>query len=213
MDKETFVRLIDERADSLYRVAWAILGNNADVADALQETALRAWQHRARLRYPQYFGTWATRICINVCRNMLRKRRPVVSLEDAPEPVCAPPDVTLSLALRALPEKLRLPLMLQYAEGMTYLEIARVLGITEPAVRGRIARAKHQLRKELDDSPVHESDCLQSPNVACRAGERRGGPRKELDECPVHESDCLQSPNVAYRAVERRGGPRKELEA
>ena len=35
MDKETFVRLIDERADSLYRVAWAILGNNADAADAL----------------------------------------------------------------------------------------------------------------------------------------------------------------------------------
>ena len=76
MDKESFVRLIDGRADSLYRVAWAILGNNADVADALQETALRAWQHRGSLRNQAYFGTWVTRICINICRGMLRRRRP-----------------------------------------------------------------------------------------------------------------------------------------
>lgn len=66
MDKENFVHLIEERADSLYRVAWAILGNNADVADALQETALRAWQHRFSLRSQHHFGTWVTRICINV---------------------------------------------------------------------------------------------------------------------------------------------------
>lgn len=149
MDKETFVRLMDARADSLYRVAWAILGNNADVADALQETALQAWQHRNSLRNPQYFGTWVTRICINVCRRMKRKRRPLLSLEDAPEASTPPPDMTLSLALRALPESLRLPLMLQYAEGMTYAEISKVLAIPESTVRGRIARAKQQLRKEL----------------------------------------------------------------
>ena len=150
MDKDTFVRLIEERADSLYRVAWAILGNNADVADALQETALRAWQHRGSLRKEAYFGTWATRICINVCRSMLRKRRPVVSLEEVPDTACPPPDVTLSLALRALPEKLRLPLMLQHTEGMTYLEISKALSLPEPTVRSRIFRAKQQLRKELE---------------------------------------------------------------
>lgn len=149
MDKDTFVSLIEARGESLYRVAWAILQNNADVADALQETALRAWQHRGKLRNPQYFGTWATRICINVCRRMLRKRRPLISLEDAPQPSCPPPDMTLSLALRSLPENLRLPLMLQYAEGMSYLEIAKVLHLPESTVRGRISRAKQQLRKEL----------------------------------------------------------------
>lgn len=150
MDKDTFVSLIEARGESLFRVAWVILQNNADVADALQETALRAWQHRSKLRNPQYFGTWVTRICINVCRRMLRKRQPIISMDDAPEPSCPPPDLTLSLALHALPEKLRLPLMLQYAEGMSYLEIAKVLKIPESTVRGRIARAKEQLRKELD---------------------------------------------------------------
>lgn len=150
MDKDTFVTLIEARGDSLYRVAWAILGNSADAADALQETALRAWQHRHKLRCEAHFGTWVTRICINVCRTMRRKRRSVVSLEEVPEVASPPPDMTLSLALRALPEHLRLPLMFQYAEGMSYLEIARTLGISEPTVRGRIFRAKQQLRKELE---------------------------------------------------------------
>ena len=181
MDKDTFVTLIEGRGESLYRVAWAILGNSADAADALQETALRAWQHRMTLRNQAHFGSWVTRICINVCRTMLRRRRPLVSLEDAPETACPPPDMTLSLALRALPETLRLPLMLQYAEGMSYLEIAKVLALPESTVRGRIARAKQALRKALDDSPVSESDCKQSPNTACHAKKRRGGPRKELE--------------------------------
>lgn len=150
MDKDTFVSLILAKGDSLYRVAWAILGNNADASDALQETALRAWQYRMKLRQEQYFGTWVTRICINVCRKMKRKRRPVFSLEEVTEAASPPPDVTLSLALRSLPEQLRLPLMLHYTEGMSYLEIAKVLAIPESTVRGRIARAKHQLRKELE---------------------------------------------------------------
>ena len=113
---------------------------------------------------------------------MLRRRQAFVSLEEAPPPVSPPPDVTLSLALRALPEKLRLPLMLQYAEGMSYQEISRVLCLPESTVRGRIARAKQALRKELDECPVSESDCPQSPNAACRAEHRQGRPRKELDE-------------------------------
>ncbi len=149
LEKSTFAALIEGRGDSLYRVAWAILGNNADVADALQETALCAWQHRHQLRHEEHFGTWVTRICINVSRRMLRKRRPVLSLEEVTAAVPAP-DVSLTLALHALPENLRLPLTLQYAEGMSYEEIARVLKLPESTVRGRIFRAKQQLRKELD---------------------------------------------------------------
>lgn len=153
MDKDTFIRLIEGRTDSLFRVAWAILGSEADAADAMQETALRAWQHRGSLRDQAYFGTWVTRICINVCRRMRRKRRYHLPLEDATLSA-PPPDLTLSLALAALPEQLRLPLMLQYAEGMSYQEIAQTLRLPESTVRGRIARAKQALKKELDDSPA-----------------------------------------------------------
>ncbi|MBQ8616524.1 MAG: hypothetical protein IJ418_03310 [Clostridia bacterium] len=81
---------------------------------------------------------------------MCRKRRRNIPLEDIDAASSPPPDVTLSLALRALPEALRLPLTLHYAEGMTYEEVASALRLPEPTVRGRIVRAKQQLRKELD---------------------------------------------------------------
>lgn len=149
MDKETFVSLMEEKTDALYRVAWAILGNDADAADAMQETALRAWKHRASVRNQAYFGTWVVRICINVSRRMLRKRRPHIDLAQV-QSAAPPPDLTLSLALRALPEQLRLPLLLHAAQGMSYQEIARALHLPESTVRGRIARAKKSLRKELD---------------------------------------------------------------
>ncbi len=150
MDREHFVALIEEKADSLYRVAFAILGNNADVADALQETALAAWQHLHQLRRAEFFGTWVTRICINISRRMVRRRKPSLPLEELAHLSSPPPDMTLALALHALPEQLRLPLTLQHAEAMSYEEIARVLNIPLSTVRGRISRAKQQLRKELD---------------------------------------------------------------
>lgn len=150
MDKEFFVKAIAENSDKLYRIAWTILRHSDDCRDALQETALKAWEKRHTLRNEQYFSTWITRILINESRNIQRKRKRLAPLEEAPEPSAPPPDPTLAMALHSLPEKLRLPLMLQYSEGMSYTEIAQALRITEAAVRGRIHRAKEQLRKELE---------------------------------------------------------------
>ena len=116
----------------------------------MQECALKAWEKRFTLRQEQYFATWITRILINECRNIQRRRKRTVPLDQIPEPALAPPDPTLSLALRALPERFRLPLVLQGSEGMSYREIAQTLGVTEAAVRGRIHRAKKMLRKELE---------------------------------------------------------------
>ncbi len=134
----------------LYRVSYTILQNQDDCRDAMQEAALKAWEKRGKLRDEERFGPWISRILVNICYDIQRKRRRAVSLEEAPEPDAHAPDPTLALALQALPEKLRLPLVLQYAEGMEYAEIARVLHVTEGSVRGRIHRAKEQLRKELE---------------------------------------------------------------
>lgn len=150
MDKDFFVREIESRGDMMYRVAFTLLRNENDCKDALQEAALKAWEKRESLREEKYFATWMTRILINECYTIQRKRRRIVSLEEAPQPTAPPPDPTLALALQALPEKLRLPLVLQHAEGMDYAEIAEVLHLPQSTVRGRIHRAKQQLRKELE---------------------------------------------------------------
>lgn len=150
MDKEFFVQAIGAQADAMYRVAWTVLGNPDDCRDALQETTLKAWEKRHTLRDDGKFKSWVIRILVNECHNILRFRKRVVLMWDTPDQPFDPPDRTLILALQSLPEKNRLPLMLQYAEGMTYQEIAQALKLTEPAVRGRIHRAKEQLRKELE---------------------------------------------------------------
>ncbi len=149
MDKQTFIQRLDEHSRLLYHVAWTMLRAQEDVRDALQETALRAWEKRGSLKSEDRFRAWVTRICVNVCNDMLRRRRRQAPLEETAEPSIPPPDLSLSLALQALPEKQRLPLVMRYVEGMSEQEIAAILRLPASTVRGRIFRAKQQLRKEL----------------------------------------------------------------
>lgn len=149
MDKQTFIQRLDEHSRLLYHVAWTMLRAQEDVRDALQETALRAWEKRGSLKSEDRFRPWVTRICVNVCNDMLRRRKRQAPLEEAAEPSIPPPDLSLSLALQALPEKQRLPLVMRYVEGMSEQEIAAILRLPASTVRGRIFRAKQQLRKEL----------------------------------------------------------------
>ena len=150
MDKDLFVQQVDRHSGMLYRVALSIVRNDEDCKDALQEAALKAWAKRHSLRDPGLFATWMTRIVINECHNILRKRKRVVVMEQLPETAAPEQDVHLLLVLDSLPEKHRLPLVLRYSEGMTEEEIAGALGLSAAAVRGRLYRARQQLKKELD---------------------------------------------------------------
>ena len=150
MNRDDFAASVVEYTDRMYRIARTILRNDEDCRDAMQEAALRAWEKRFTLREERYFGTWLIRILINECRNIQRKRRPNVSIDDIPEPAVPPPDPVLSIALQRMDEKLRLPLVLHVSEGLSHAEIAQILHLPKTTVAGRIHRAKMQLRKELE---------------------------------------------------------------
>ena len=150
MDRGFFIAQVEAGSDMMYRVAWAILQNDADVQDALQDTVLKAWEKRDRLREEKYFRTWITRILINVCYDAQRKHRRIVPIHMVPDQAAASaPDPDLAIALEAVPEKLRLPLVLCCSEGMTYEEAAEVLRIPVSTLQGRLRRGKEALRKEL----------------------------------------------------------------
>ncbi len=149
MTREEFAAQVVAMTDRMYRIAWTMLRTDADCRDAMQETALRAWEKRKTLRSEKFFATWMTRILINECRSIQRRRGRTVPLEDWAEASAPVSDVALSIALQHLPETLRLPLVLHVVEGMPYAEIARTLGLPQATVTGRIHRAKLQLRKEL----------------------------------------------------------------
>ena len=150
MDRNFFIAEIETCSNMMYRVAWSILQNEADVQDALQDAVLKAWEKRDKLREEKYFRTWMTRILINVCYDTQRIHRKIVPLDKIPVQSTSAPDPDLAIALEALPEKLRLPLVLCYSERMTYEEAADVLRIPVTTLRGRIRRGKKELRKVLN---------------------------------------------------------------
>lgn len=147
--KEDYIRQITAHKQTMYRIAFTILQNDQDVQDALQEAALKAWEKQQTLKNDAYFVTWMTRILINESKQIRRKSRRVICLEQLPETPATPEGVTLRLLMEALPDKLRLPFVMKYVEGMPHADIAYALHITVSAVNSRIHRAKAQLRKEL----------------------------------------------------------------
>lgn len=154
MDKDTFTRLALEQQRTLYRVAISYTGHLPDAEDAMQEALLRAWNRRHTLRDEALFGTWLTRILINECKSLLRRRRRMLPAAQLPSRPSYTPDEEATLlreALLALPEKYRLPLVLQVLEGYSIRDIARILHLPEGTVKSRIARAKEKLGKEASN--------------------------------------------------------------
>lgn len=152
MDKETFSTLVHEQQRQLYRIAVSYTASSADAEDAMQEALLRAWKRRDTLRNPAYFSTWLNRILINECKTLLRKRKRQLPTADLPNLAAPPPGRTshaLRTALFALPEKYRVPLVLNLLEGYTLREIATMLSLPVGTVKTRIARAKQKLEQEV----------------------------------------------------------------
>lgn len=154
MDKESFTRLALERQRTLYRIALSYTASAADAEDAVQEALLRAWDKRHTLREEQYFGTWLTRILINECKGLLKRRRRAAGSEALPE-IPVPPVDEAALALReamfALPESLRVPLVLTVVEGYTLRETAAMLRLPLGTVKTRVVRAKKRLKEEVGE--------------------------------------------------------------
>lgn len=150
MDKDFFVEELQTHHAMLYRIAYTILQNDDACRDALQEAALKAWEKRHTLREDRYFRTWVTRILINACYDTQRRRRCIVFVEELPEQAVGPEDPELAMALERLPGRLRLPLVMHYAEGMSYTEIAQALRLPKSTVRSRLHNAREKLRKELE---------------------------------------------------------------
>ncbi len=155
IDKQTFVALVEEKSQTLYRVARSILRNEEDCDDALQESVLKAWASRHKLREERYFATWITRIVIHECRNIQRKQRKYsLSAEIVTDTRDAMPDLDLHNAMDTLPEKLRLPIVLHYIEGYSLKEIAAALRLPVSTVRNRLYAGRQKLRLDLDEGGV-----------------------------------------------------------
>jgi RNA polymerase sigma-70 factor (ECF subfamily) len=152
LNEKEFGERVSRMRYKLYCVAYSILWNDADCADAMQEAAAKAWMHRFRLEAGEYFETWFMRILINECRMLKRKRRRIGTAPDqdipAPERDAAA-DIDLRNAFRRLPEKYQLLLILRYQDGYSVREISGMLSLREELVKSRLRQARAELRRLL----------------------------------------------------------------
>jgi len=151
MTTDEFARRTEALKPVMYRVCLSELRAAHDREDAVQEAILRAWERRETLREPGYFETWFIRILINVCHDIQRRNRRVVTMDAPPEQESKPEYRDLYLALMALDERQRICVLLHYIEGYGVREVAKMLGIGESAVKLRLMRGRKRLKELLSE--------------------------------------------------------------
>ncbi len=144
-------RVLRTYGDALYRTACLLLGNPHDVQDILQEVLLRYMEKAPDFQSPDHEKAWLLRVTSNCCKDCLRFRirHSHMDIDALQESLPAPDKQQLIRELYALPAKYKTVLILFYFEGYSAGEIARILGLSENAVRKRLQRAREALKKEL----------------------------------------------------------------
>ncbi|CAN5630627.1 hypothetical protein BH23CHL6_BH23CHL6_07370 [soil metagenome] len=155
--------LVEHHRHRLYRTAWAILRNEADAADAAQETFIGAWRKLPGLRDVERFDAWLTRSLVNRCRTMLRSRRRTsireIAIADSDSPdgnsVSGVVDGSLEdgesiqRAFEQLSAEHRTYLVLHYVEGRPISEIVLIVGAPAGTVKWRLSKARRALERNL----------------------------------------------------------------
>ncbi len=143
---DAFTELMQLYMKDMYRVALAILMNDEDAADAIQDAILVCWEKIDTLRHDKYFKTWMTRILINKCYKIRKTQGSMSSLEEYEEPAaCDSYNLELKEALSLLGEKYRIIMTLFYSEGYHIGEIAEILKIPKSTVQTRLHRGRKRI--------------------------------------------------------------------
>lgn len=152
-DKEAFLSLVREQELAMYRTAKAILHREDDVEDAVQEAVCRAFYKVGEVRKPRCFKTWLTRVVINCCYDLLREQRGIVPLELLPDKgYTEEHDTALDVreSLAALGESDRIILTLYYLNDLSVRDVAKLLGISEGAVKQRLVHGRKRFREAYE---------------------------------------------------------------
>ncbi len=146
--------MIGAYRQTLYATAMAITHNENDAMDVIQDTLLTVWEKLDTLREPRYFKTWMTRILINKCNSRFRGTVREFSIEDVEtvQQEAEDPGGKLDTAmdvretLSELSEGDRLLLQLFYLEDLSVADIARIVNLSQEAVRMRLSRGRKRFK-------------------------------------------------------------------
>lgn len=166
-DAQAFDEVYARFEGMVYNLAFRLSGSPEEAADLTQEVFLRVYRHLGSFGGRSSLKTWIFRIAINHCRDRLSRWRPLtMPIGEAtgdgevayPDPARGPEELAVAAdegrrvaaGLSRLPHAFREAVILRDIEGLSYEEIAEVLGVRIGTVRSRIARGRDQLRALLE---------------------------------------------------------------
>lgn len=148
---QTYARRVEAIRPKLYRTALCYLGSEAQAMDALDEAVYKGLCALKKLRQPEFFDTWLTRILLNECHREQKRQGRLVPIELEEELTAEHLDaLPLKQALLRLPEDLKNVVILRFFAGYTQAETAEILDIPQGTVGTRQQRALRLLRLELE---------------------------------------------------------------
>lgn len=152
MDIEEFAARTEKMKGRLYKTAILYIGSEDMAVEAVNETVYRGLKALKKLRQPEYFETWMTRILINECKKELRRRKKEQPLDKLPETAAEEYDsLPLKEAVLRLPQELKDVIILRFFAGFTQAQTAQSLEIPQGTVVTRQRRALSLLRMELSE--------------------------------------------------------------
>ncbi len=163
-DNSAFRMLVNRHQQKVVSLALRFTRNRQDAEDIAQDVFFTIWKKAKKFKGDSALSTWIHRITVNTSLNFLRKHK-----RDKPDygderlaseaaPASSSPDKSLESeqnkqmlydALEELPEKYRIPLILNKLEGLSYKEVAETLNLSVPNIETRIHRARKALQEIL----------------------------------------------------------------
>ncbi len=154
---EQFSLIYKEHSASITRLCYLYL-RDADLAqDAAQETFIKAYRKLSSFKGNSNLNTWLTAIAINTCKSLMRSKHygKTISLDEAIGVPCTGADkeakLSISEAVKSLPENLRVVILLKYYRGLKTHEIAKMLKVPVTTVNYRLSKAKELLKELLKE--------------------------------------------------------------
>lgn len=163
IELNSFTELIEENKLRFYKTAKAILKNDDDVYDALQEALMSIYQNIKQLKDLKFFSTWSTRIIINKCYDLLRKRKNNIvpfdenmenDINNSKNDVYEVDQYGIKKAVEGLNEELKLITILYYYDDYSVNEIAEILDIPTGTVKSRLSRVREILKMKLGKEEI-----------------------------------------------------------
>lgn len=166
-DEKAITRLFDHYKEYLYRIAYMYYKNEQDALDAVSECITKVYISLPKIKHPQYFKTWMTRILMNVIFSDMNKSKKLISYDHLKEngyeaetaefTITREEKMDLYAALERLKPEYRIALILKYFEELSVKEISEAMGVSESSVKVLLHRGRKKLRRLLMEDMAYET--------------------------------------------------------